>query len=340
MDGCIELSRPVMKWVLITGGSGFIGRYLIARLSPEVSAVRAVARYGLGSPVWPHNVEIIKADVLDVNALKAAAAGCDTIFHLAGRAHAFSEVHSDDALYESTNVEGTRNVLEGAIAGGARSVVFFSTVKAMGGESDECLDETLEPRPQMAYGRSKLAAEQLVLDYGKRTGLQVVCLRLPLVYGPGNKGNLFRMISAIERGIFPPLSDMGNRRSMVHVSDVVQAAILAATNPAANGQCYIVTDGKAYSTQAVYELICQGLGKPIPRWHMPVRVLKGMARIGDAIGRVRGRRFIFDSDALEKLIGSAWFSSDKISRELGYRPSVTFEEALPELIAWYRKSQA
>src|SRR3989338_5640993 len=110
-----------MKRILVTGGSGFLGRHLIARLSPEVSAVRAVARYGLGCPVWPRNVEIMKADVLDGNALKAAAADCDTIFHLAGRSHVLSEVHSDEALYQSVNVEGTRNVLEGGITAGFRS---------------------------------------------------------------------------------------------------------------------------------------------------------------------------------------------------------------------------
>jgi nucleoside-diphosphate-sugar epimerase len=329
-----------MKRVLITGGSGFIGRYLIARLSPEVSAIRAVARDGLGRPVWPHNVEMIKANVLDVNAVKAAAASCDTIFHLAGRVHALSEVHSDEALYQSVNVEGTRNVLEGAIAGGARSVVFFSSVKAMGEESDECLDETLEPRPQTAYGRSKLAAEQVVLDYGKRAGLHVVCLRLPLVYGPGNKGNLFRMISAIDRGRFPPLPDVGNRRSMVHVSNVVDAAILAAAHPAANGQCYIVTDRRPYSTRELYEMICRSLGKPIPRWHVPLGALKGLAWVGDVIGRLRRQRFVFDSDALEKLTGSAWYSSEKIARELGFRPKVAFEDTLPEMIDWYRKTRA
>lgn len=94
-----------------------------------------------------------------------------------------------------------------------------------------------------------------------------------------------------------------------------------------------------YSSRELYELICKGLGRAIPGWNVPVPVLRGLARAGDAIGRLRGRRFFFDSDALEKLIGSAWYNSEKISRDLGYRPVVTFEEALPELILWYRKGQ-
>jgi nucleoside-diphosphate-sugar epimerase len=87
-------------------------------------------------------------------------------------------------------------------------------------------------------------------------------------------------------------------------------------------------------------MICRGLGKPIPRWHVPLGALKGLARVGDAIGRLRGRRFMFDSDALEKLTGSAWYSSEKIAREMCFRPRVTFEEALPELISWYRTTHA
>jgi nucleoside-diphosphate-sugar epimerase len=148
------------------------------------------------------------------------------------------------------------------------------------------------------------------------------------------------MIAAIDRGIFPPLPELGNRRSMVHVVDAVQAAVLAAHTPAANGQCYIVTDGRAYSTHELYELICRALGKPIPRWHVPLWSLKALGKVGDAIGQISGIRFLFDSDALDKLIGSAWYSSDKISRQLGYCPTITLETAMPELIAWYRKGQA
>jgi len=144
----------------------------------------------------------------------------------------------------------------------------------------------------------------------------------------------------IDRGLFPPLPNVANDRSMVHVSDVVEAAMLAAYKQEANGQVYNVTDTCSYSAREIYELICKGLGKNVPNWHVPVSVLKIAARVGDVIGMVRDRRVLFDSDALDKLIGSAWYSSEKISRELGYRPSITFEEALPELIAWYRKSQA
>lgn len=329
-----------MNKVLVTGASGFIGRHLIERLRRDGHSVRALVRRSDHRGEWPAGVEVVVGDVRDPQAMKGAAAGCETVFHLAGKAHALTGVQGDEEAYLAINTDGTRHVLEGAVSGGARRFVLFSSVKAMGEGGSRCLDEVFDGQPETPYGRSKLEAERAALEIGKRTGLHVTCLRFPLVYGPGNKGNLFRMIVAIDRGIFPPLPELDNRRSMVHVVDAVRAAVLAAGAPAASGQCYIVTDGRPYSTRELYDLICRALGKPIPRWYVPLWTLKAMGRVGDAIGWVRGKRFLFDSDALEKLVGSAWYSSEKISRELGYRPSMTFPETLPELVAWYRKGKA
>ncbi|HIA15161.1 MAG TPA: NAD-dependent epimerase/dehydratase family protein [Nitrospirales bacterium] len=324
--------------VLVTGASGFIGRRLVESLLQIGCEVRAFVRDGSSLVTWPQTVKIVVGDLQDPYSINNAMADNDTVFHLAGKVHEMSEMEDLDNTYYKVNVEGTRNVLEASARYGVQRFVFFSSVKAIGEDTLECLSEISEARPVTRYGKSKLAAEELVLDYGKRTGLHAVCLRLPLVYGSGNKGNLFRMIAAIDRGLFPPLPDIKNRRSMVHVSNVVDAAILAATKVQANGRCYIVTDHEPYSTREIYEWICGSLGKRVPQWHVPIGVLKVLGYVGDVIGRVRRQRFMFDSKALDKLIGSAWYSSESISRELGYRPSVTFHEALPELIQWYRKA--
>jgi len=322
--------------VLVTGASGFIGRHLVQRLLQAGCAVRGVVRQPQLKRDLPDDVDVFVGEVQNPSAMKESVAGCDVVFHLAGKAHAVTEGKEAEKACVSVNVEGTRNVLQAAAAGDVGRIVFFSSVKAMGEESTLCLDESAIPNPTTAYGRSKLAAERLVLDHGQQTGQHVVCLRLPLVYGPGNKGNLLYMISAIDRGFFPPFPAIQNRRSMVHVSNVVEAALLAATSPAANGKCYIVTDARAYSTRKLYEMICRELGKQVPQWHTPLVMLKVLGRVGDMIGYVRGERFLFDSDALEKLIGSAWYSSESISRDLGYRPTRSFEDAIPELIAAYR----
>jgi UDP-glucose 4-epimerase len=155
------------------------------------------------------------------------------------------------------------------------------------------------------------------------------------VYGPGAKGNIYRMIWAIDHHLFPPFPDHQNRRSLVHVANVVQAAVLAAQGEPPS-PCYIVTDRLSYSTRKLYELVCRALGKRIPRWELPLDAWVIFGRVGDRVGRITKRRFPIDSASLNKLVGSAWYNSQRISRELGYTPAIDFEGALPELIAEYR----
>ncbi len=329
-----------LKCALVTGGAGFIGRRLIQELVVRRVRVDTLVRQHPQGWTWGQEVTVIEGDICVKGDLDRLAGDYDVVFHLAGRAHAVSDGVGNENLYQTNNVDGTRHVLDVAEARRARGVVFFSSVKAMGEESTACLDESAEASPETPYGQSKLAAERLVFESGKRTGMHVVCLRLPMVYGPGNKGNMFRMISAIDHGRFPPVAGVRNARSMVHVANVVDAALLAATRLAANSQSYIVTDVRPYSTGEIYEGICRALGKSVPRWSVPLPVLRAVAYTGDIIGRIQGKRWLFDSDALEKLTGDAWYSSEKISRELGYSPRTTFEDALPEMIAWYRETQA
>lgn len=321
-----------MRTALVTGARGFIGSHLVDALLADGWVVRAFVRSPETPVRWLDRVRVFTGDIADARAIGVAAEGADTVFHLAAHVHAVDELDGRERHAE-TNVEGTRNLLGAAAT--AERVIFFSSVKAMGEGGPGEIDESAVPRPQTAYGRSKLAAEQLVEDWAAADpGRSGVSLRLPLVYGAGNKGNLFKMIAAVERGVFPPLPELATRRSLVHVRNVVEAAMLAAA-----GRCsgrFVVTDGRAYSTRELHELIAAHLGRRVPRWHVPLAVLRLAAAMGDVIGRVRGRRFPLDSDALDKLLGNAQYSSARAVRELGYAPQTDFERALPELIAWYR----
>ena len=320
----INLTPP--KLALITGASGFIGRVLCQQLREQHVKVRAGIRQVADGP-WD---EVVSFDLATQKLQGGALAGFDTIFHLAGKAHALSETRQDEEEYFRINTEGTGKLLEAAKDAGVRRFVFISSVKAMGEGGGVCQDENETCRPESPYGKSKLAAERLVLEGGYVP--EPVVLRLSMVYGSSRKGNLPRMIEAVAKGRFPPIPEVGNKRSMIHVEDVVQAALLAAEKSAAVGQTYIVVDGQAYSTRQMYEWICEALDKPVPAWTIPTGALKVLAKVGDSIGRVRGRRFLFDSDALDKLIGSSFYSSEKIQRELGFRPARDLRSALPEIV--------
>lgn len=329
-----------MTRVLVTGAGGFIGTHLVETLLHEGLTVRALHHSTSLRAENKGHVEVVYGDVRDEVTMKEVVSDVDIIFHLAAKVNETSEPDKNGDQYDSVNVRGTLNLVRAALSGRVLRFVFFSSVKALGEWTQECVDEMALPKPETPYGRSKLEAERQVFEYGAIRGLPVVCLRLPLVYGPGQRGKLAQMIKAIDQGFFPPLPELGNRRSMIHVSNVVGAAMLASMSPAATGQCYIVTDARPYSTRELYEMIARSLGKRIPRWSIPPAVLHTFAGIGDLFGHVSHQRSIFDSKVLAKLTKSASYSPSKIIRELGYRPVMSFEDALPELIAWYRASRA
>jgi len=317
---------------LVTGATGFIGRVLCQRLRDSGVRVRALARRQEQGP-WD---EFIVADLGETELPADLLAGVDTLFHLAGKAHALSEVSGDDSEYGRINVGGMDALLECAAGSALSRFVFFSTVKAMGDDDARCMDEQWNAAPTTAYGISKREAEDHLLAAGSARGMHVGILRLPLVYGRGVKGNLWRMMDAIEGGKFPPLPEVNNKRSLVHVDDVASAALLVAENPKADGQIYIVTDGHPYSTNEIYTAIREALGKPERRFAVPTAVLRMAAGAGDIIGRIRGRRFLFDSDAYGKLLGSAWYSSARIEQELGFEAEWDLRRGAQEMVVEFK----
>jgi nucleoside-diphosphate-sugar epimerase/GT2 family glycosyltransferase len=317
--------------VLVTGGTGFIGTRLVDELLRQGAEVRVLSR----SPEqvtgrWGGRVSAVAGDLETGAGMPGVCDGIDTLFHLASCAHMLDLPVDDSARHRQVTEQGTLDLLHQARGSGLARFVFVSSVKAMGEEADACQDEASEPHPETAYGIAKLHAEQAVLAAGREDGMAATVLRLPMVYGPGNKGNLPRMVDAIRHGRFPPLPKVHNRRSMVHVDDVVQALLLSAVREQAAGQVYIVTDGRVYSTAEIYRLIAASLGRRVPRWHVPLFVLQAGARLGDLLLRL-GTPIPLHTLNLRKLLGSAWYSNRKITDELGFAPRHDLRHALPEM---------
>jgi nucleoside-diphosphate-sugar epimerase len=246
---------------------------------------------------------------------------------------------SNEASYKRVNVDGTRSLLIAAEASGAARFVYFSSVKAASDPGRDCVDETWDLLPKDAYGESKREAERLVLD-ASRTGLHATVLRPTLVYGPGVKGNLQRMLEAVACRRFPPLPELHNRRSMVSVSDLAEAAWLAMTRDAAKGRTYIVADGVDYSTRALYLALCDALGQRPPSWCLPLWLLVVGARAGDLITRTTGRALPLSSSALERICGWACYRADRLRSELGWEPREDFYSVVEEMVASHGGQQA
>lgn len=312
---------------LVTGANGAIGRRLCSILQKHAYEVTAGLRRKVQGP-WDRQIHV---DLEDEAVSRVDLQDISCIFHLAGKAHALSENQQSDSEYQRINTDGTRKLLEASKQAGVRRFVFFSSVKAMNEGGEAIFNETTECLPETPYGRSKLEAERLVLEGGYVP--EPVVLRLSMVYGETQKGNLPRMIEAVASGRFLPLPEMGNKRSMVHMDDVIQAALLAAERPEAVGRTFIISDGQMYSTREIYEWICEALGKTAPGWAIPVSMLKLLAKAGDGIGLVLGRRFILDTGAFNKLASSAMYSCDRITHELGFIPRRDLHSALPKIVA-------
>jgi UDP-glucose 4-epimerase len=320
---------PGQRRYLVTGAQGFIATALCCSLQARGHLVRAVIRHP-GQGHWDESIHCdlgakpLPAELMD---------GVDGVFHLAGIAHVQDIAGVPDAVYQRINVDATSALLDSAARRGVKGFVYFSSIKAAADPGPHCVDESWDAAPSDAYGRSKREAEQRVLAVGRATGMHVCNLRPCLVYGPGVKGNLARMIDAIERGVFPPLPEFNNRRSMVGLNDLIEAAWLAMNRREANGRTYIVSDGEPYSTRALFVAISRALGKPVPGWSIPSVVLRAGAAAGDLAARITDRPMPFSSAVLDRLRGSACYRSEQIRRQLGWQPRQTFADALPAIIA-------
>lgn len=303
---------------LVTGASGLIGRRLLRPCD------RALMRVASGLP------NAVLGDLLYPTTLASVCRGIDTVFHCAGYAHALDS-SSQDAHWR-VNYEGTLNLLTAAAAAGVRRFVFLSSVKAMAEPGFSCVDEDWPGEPVSSYGKAKRAAEEAVLDAGARYGMHVVNLRLAMVYGYGGRGNLERMARGIAAGWFPPLPETGNRRSLVHVDDVVDAVRLVAAHPTAGGRTYIVAGSLAYSGFEIYDTLRAAMGKPPVRYRVPEWLLRSGGRFGDLLRQFSLRHFPLNSEIVDRLLGSACYLPTKIEHELGWRAKVGLAEGVREML--------
>ena len=330
------------KRVLVTGGTGFIGQHLVRALLSIHARVVVLSRSAESRCIWDQEGVEVRIGDLTVPAATRGICKCvDAVFHLASHAHALDEDDAESAEHHRlVTTQGAQLLLEDALACGVRCVVFLSSVKAMGEGQSSPQDESQAPQPMSPYGESKLAAERILLEGARQWGLHATVLRLPMVYGPGSKGNLPRMIDAIARGRFPPWPRLDNRRSVVHVLDVVRAALVVACHPQASGQVYIVCEDQDYSTRWLYEQISRALGRRLPRWYVPYWTLKWVASTATLIEKLVGRKLPLDNQALEKLAGDARYSSDKIRGELGFTCTHSLIDEIPVMVKEYLSGQS
>ena len=313
--------------VAVTGANGFIGSHLVGALRRRGISVLALVRRR------SQDDSHVLADLARPDALAAVLEGVDILVHCAGLAHAHDEQLGDDEVHMVVNCSYVLNSARAAVRAGVKRFVFCSSVKAMGDPGTQCVDETFGGAPTTAYGRAKRAAEVGLMAISAQTGLQTVILRLAMVYGPGSRGNLERMLRLVARGLFPPLPETRNRRSMVHVSDAVDAIILAALHPNAAGHTFVVAHPRAISGRELYDSMREVCQKPKRRWAVPAWVLRVAGWGGDLSRKCFNVKTSLDSQSVSRLLDSACYSSAAVQTELGWVPRTDIAEGIAGLIS-------
>lgn len=310
--------------VLITGANGLVGRALCSVLDQtEHQVVRAVRT---STTPW----EIPVGDLnKSTDWSEALGQNTDVVVHLAGQVPLTdnaSRVPND--RYTEVNTLGTANLARQCAQHGVKRFIFVSTVKVLGEVKSEPYRDTDLAVPADAYAISKWEAEQALWQVAAETGMEVVVLRPPLVYGPGVKGNFLRLMQAIDKRRPLPLGTIQNQRSLVYLGNLVDAIRLCIAHPKAAGKTFLVSDGDDVSTPELVRRIAASLGRRPFLLPVPVLWMRWA-------GRVLGKQA-----AVDRLLGSLCVDITPLREELGWTPPYTMQEGLEATAQWYRKTKA
>ena len=308
--------------ILVTGGSGFVGSALLKHLLKDDFEVRATARSSLSTELKSVQYHQIR-DMTASTDWQAALNGVQVVVHCAARVHVMQEDATDPLqAYREVNVYGTLHLARQAAQAGVRRFVFVSSIKVNGEATQPGRSFTADdvPSPLDPYGVSKLEAEQGLREIEAQTGMEVVIVRPPLVYGSGVKANFAAMMRWVARGMPLPLGAIHNARSMVALDNLVDLLVTCLKHPVAAGQTFLVSDGEDVSTTELLRGTARAMGKEAILLPVPTSVLEwGAAMLG--------KRAV-----AQRLCGSLQVDITKTRRLLGWNPPLTLDQGLKKAV--------
>lgn len=308
-----------MNKILVTGANGFVGSALCEALNGRAIAVVPVVRRASAAHQRPIG------DMTSGTAWGEHLIGCDAVIHLAARVHVMNDKSSSPLeAFRAMNVDATLNLARQAALYGVRRFVFVSSIKVNGeattGQPFTAFDA---PEPSDPYGLSKMEAEQALLALSVATGLEVVIVRPPLVYGPGVRANFLRLMQLVNRGIPLPLGAIHNRRSLVALDNLVDLLMVCALQPAASGHIFLVSDMHDVSIAELLGMLAAAMGRR--SWLLPIPA----SIIASAAG------MLGQSVAASRLLGSLQLDIRHTTSTLGWRPVVEMQEAVKRTVAHF-----
>jgi len=312
-----------MKKICITGANGFIGQSIYKTLLKEGrSCIGTVRSINFNSSNY-NNKYIQLGDIGPNTNWKVALRGVDCVVHCAGRAHFKKNIRYDEKKFFNTvNFNGTKQLAQQAAEVGVKRLVFLSSIGVLGNNTNnrKPFTQSDKPNPVESYAISKYEAEQALFEISTNTGLEIVIIRAPLVYGPSAPGNLGRLIKIINTGLPLPFSHINNRRSLIGIKNLVDLVIRCIDHPNAKGKIFLVSDGEDLSTPNLIQLIASSMGKTSHFFPIPISLLRILARI---IGKQRD---------FDRLSGSLRIDNSYTKKILNWTPPVSVEEGIRRMV--------
>lgn len=309
--------------ILVTGSNGFIGQAICTGLAHDGHEVIRIVRFESSAS------EIAVGEINECTnwARVLGNQQVDTVIHVAAKLppqNSQSDINNKE--FFDVNSKGTSNLALKCAKHGVRRFIFLSTTKVLGESSDEPFHADDPAIPADDYAKSKWNAEQSLWQISRETGMEVVILRPPIVYGPGVKGNFLKMMYAVDKRMPFPFGSVHNRRSLIYVENLVDAVRTCLTHPEAAGHTWMVSDNDDVSTAELIRRIAYALGRPALLFSIPVGL---MNRIGKLIGK---------EPNMERLVGSLYVDTSPIQNELGWWPPFTMQQGLKKTATWYRQT--
>lgn len=306
----------------MTGANGFLGQALCKHLSKTVEVTAAVRN---SCTTVPADIKkTVVGDLADEPDWHSALGGVDVVIHCAARVHVMREQHTDPAeQYRKVNVVATEQLAMQASQSGVKRLVFISSIKVNGEETpiDRPFQASDPANPVDEYGISKLHAEQALLRVSQETGLEIVIIRPPLIYGPGVKGNFQTMMRWLSRSIPLPLGGIENLRSLVALDNLVDLVATSAFHPMAAGQTFLASDGEDISTPELLRRAATAMNRNAILLPVPQNLLETLASFS-------GRGAM-----MQRLTGSLRVDNRHAVDRLGWTPPLSVAEGLRKVIA-------
>ena len=322
--------------VLITGGTGFIGSRLGLRCLAGGHSVSILGQEN--TPAESSNrklleekgARILLASVAQKDLLSGMMRGIDVVYHLAAAQH---EVNVPDQRFRDVNVEGTSNLLEASVRAGVKRFVHGSTIGVYGSAMEGSIDESTPVQPDNIYGITKLEGENVVFSFKEK--IPVVIIRIPETYGPGDR-RLLKLFKAIRKGLFVMIGAGKNLHHLIYIDDLIDAFFLAAENPDAIGNLFVVAGKEAITTNEMAAVIARQVGGKIPGVRLPLSPFLVLAYVLEKTCMPFGIKPPIHRRRMDFFRKSYAFSQGKAQKILGFHPQVSFSEGIASTAAWYR----